>query len=165
MPQFHGDGCLMRCCRLTMGNMVASGELNKAFIPIFSNIDDTHIIHDDLIIATPTVEERNRALEIVLNRIMEVGLKLNPEKCFFKLKRIPFLGVRITENGIQPDPNKVEFVKQATAPTSREELISFLSMIQSNSEFLLNLSSQTANLKALTQKQKIYLDSNPPDRI
>ena len=90
MPQFHGDGCLMRCCRLTMGNMVASGELNKGFIPIFSTIDHTHIIHDDLIIATPTVEEHNCALEIVLNRIMEVGLTLNPEKCFCKLKKSHF---------------------------------------------------------------------------
>ena len=81
---------------------------------------------------------------------MEVGLTLNPEKCFLKLKEIPFWGVQITENGIQPNPNKVEFVKQATATTSKEELISFLSMIQSNSEFLLNLSSQTANLRALT---------------
>ena len=72
---------------------------------------------------------------------MEVGLTLNPEKYLFKLKEIPFWRVRITENGIQPDPNKMEFVKQATAPTSREELISFLSMIQSNSKFLPNLSS------------------------
>ena len=77
---FHGDGRLMRFCRLTMGNMVASGELNKAFIPIFSDIDHTHIIYDDLIIATPTIEEHDCALEIVLNRIMEVGLTLNPEK-------------------------------------------------------------------------------------
>ena len=67
------------------------------------------------------------------------------------------MGVRITENGIQPDPNKVEFVKQATAPTSKKELILFLSMIQSNSEFLLNLSSQTANLRALTQKHKKFI--------
>ena len=84
---------------------------------------------------------------------------------FLQVKKIPFWGVRITENGIQPDPNEVEFVKQATAPTSKEELILFLSMIQSNSKFLPNLSSQTANLRALAQKQKIYLDSNPPDRI
>ena len=62
--------------------------------------------------------------------------------------------MRITENGIQPEPNKVEFVKQATAPTSKEELMPFLSMIQSNSEILLNLSSQTANLRALTQKHE-----------
>ena len=87
---FHGDGRLMRFCRLTMGNMVASGELNKAFTPTFSDIDHTHIIHDHLIIATPTIEEHDRALEIVLNRIMEDGLTLNPEKCFFKLKEIPF---------------------------------------------------------------------------
>ena len=45
---------------------------------------------------------------------MEVGLTLNPEKCFLKLKEIPFWGVQITENGIQPNPNKVE-LKQATA--------------------------------------------------
>ena len=80
---------------------------------------------------------------------MEVGLTLNPEKCFLKLKEIPFWGVQITENGIQPNSNKVE-LKQATATTSKEELVSFLSMIQSNFEFLLNLSSQTANLRALT---------------
>ena len=127
------------------------------FILIFTNIDHTHIIHDDLIIATPTVQEDDRALEIVLNRIMKVGLTLNQEKCFFKLKEIPFWGVRITENGIRPDPNKVEFVKHATAPTSKEELISFLPMMQSNSEFLPNLSSQTANLRALTQKHKKLL--------
>ena len=90
MPVFHGDGRLMRFCRLTLGNMVASGELNKAFMPIFSNIDHTHIIHDDLITATPTLEEHDHVLEIVLNRIIAVGLKLNPEKCFFKLKEIPF---------------------------------------------------------------------------
>ena len=58
----------------------------------------------------------------------------------------------------------MDFVKHATAPTSKEELISFLSMMQSNSKFLPNLSSQTANLRALTQKQKIDLDGNPPDR-
>ena len=73
---FHGDSRLMRFCRLTIENMVAFGELNKAFIPIFSNIDHSHIIHDDLIIVIPTVEEHDRALEIVLNRIMEVGLTL-----------------------------------------------------------------------------------------
>ena len=60
------------------------------FILIFTNTDQTHIIHDDLIIATPTVQEYDRALEIVLNRIMKVGLTLNQEKCFFKLKEIPF---------------------------------------------------------------------------
>ena len=74
------------------GQDVASGELNKVFILIFSNTDHTHIIHDDLIIATPTVEAHNRALEIVLNRIMEVGLTLNYEKYFFKLKKNPILG-------------------------------------------------------------------------
>ena len=124
---------------------------------IFSSIDHTHIIHDDLIIATPTLEEHDCVLEIVLNRIIEVGLTLNPEKCFLKLKEISFWGVRITEHGIQPDPNKVEFIKQVTAPTSKKELISFLSMIQSNSDFLPNLSSQTANLRALTQKHDEFI--------
>ena len=57
----------------------------------------------------------------------------------------------------------MEFIKQAIAPTSKEELTLFSSMIQSNSEintkliqseFLPNLSSQTANLRVLTQKHK-----------
>ena len=65
-----------------MSNIIASGELNKAFIPIFSDIDHTHNIHNNLIVAAPLEEEHDLALEKLLCRVIEVGLILNPKSVF-----------------------------------------------------------------------------------
>ena len=42
---FNADGRLMKYKKLTMGNSVATGELNKALFPLLSSIRHTHI-HD-----------------------------------------------------------------------------------------------------------------------
>ena len=49
---FHGDGRLMRYCVLTMGCTPSAGELSKALRPLFQHLDEVHVIHDDVIIAT-----------------------------------------------------------------------------------------------------------------
>ena len=63
---FDGDSCLLRYYWLAMGNMVASGELSKTFIPIFSNIDHTHTIHGDLIITAPSRETWSGSRKIIV---------------------------------------------------------------------------------------------------
>ena len=126
---FHGKGCLMRYKKLTMGNLVASGELNKALQPLFSNIKYAHLIHDDLIVATPDTLHHEKTLEEVLTSVIKAGLTLNPEKCVFVATEIPFWGVEVSKEGIKPDPAKVEFAQSAEPPTTKDEVISFLSVI------------------------------------
>ena len=48
-------------------------------------------IHDDLIIAVPTMEAHNQALQLVMQAISTSGLTLNPKKCSFG-KRESVLG-------------------------------------------------------------------------
>ena len=48
---FHAGNKLMRYKRLIMGCTPASGELNKALQPLFRNIENIHIIQDDIIVA------------------------------------------------------------------------------------------------------------------
>ena len=153
---FHGKGCLMRYKKLTMGNLVASGELNKVLQPLFSNIKYVHLIHDGLIGATPDTLHHEKALEEVLTSAIKAGLTLNPEKCAFAATEIPFWGVKVSKEGIKPDPAKVEFVQNAEPPTTKDEVTSFLSIIQSNAEFIANLSSLNSNLRALTEKHKKF---------
>ena len=40
----HANGRLMRYKKLTMGNLIASGELSKALQPHFTNIKHAHLI-------------------------------------------------------------------------------------------------------------------------
>ena len=63
---FNHGGKLKRYTRLTMGTKPASGEVNKALRPIFNSIEEAHIIHDDLILATRTEEEHTRVVQEVL---------------------------------------------------------------------------------------------------
>lgn len=45
-------------------------------------------------------------------RLMEVGLKLNPSKCKFARKEVDYLGHVITREGLQVNPRLVESVKE-----------------------------------------------------
>ena len=43
----------------------------------------------------------------MLTRRRKTGLKLNPDKCKIKEKKIKFYGVICGEDGVQPEPGKV----------------------------------------------------------
>ncbi len=77
---------------------------------------------------------------------------MNPSKCILAKDEIPFWGMIVTRDGIKPDPSKVEALKSAGQPRSKEEVISFLCFVQSFSDFIPNLARKTVHLKLLTKK-------------
>ena len=149
---FPHKGRLKRFTRLTMGAKPASGELNKALQPVFAEIPNVHIIHDDVVIATASEEEHDKIVETVLQTLEDLGLTLNPNKCIFKKPEIPFWGMLISKDGVRPDPTKVQALRDATHPETKAELMSFLCMVQASGEFIPGLSRETANLRELTRK-------------
>ena len=153
---FHHNGKLKRHTRLTMGAKPASGELNKALRPLFNNVAAAHIIHDDLVIATSTEEEQEAAIIQVLEIIAENNLTLNPDKCLFNRTEIPFWGMIISGEGVRPDPEKVQALREASHPESKSELMSFLCMLQANAEFIPQLSKETVHLRELTQQARKF---------
>ena len=99
-----------------MGIKPAQGELNVALKPVFAHIPYTHLIHDDLIIAAPTEDEHNQALQMVMEAIARSGLTLNPDKCHFGEKEIEFWGRILGADGVKPDPTKVDVLKHFSSP-------------------------------------------------
>ena len=59
----------------------------------------------------------------------------------------------IDKDGVRPDSSKVEALDHISSPTNKEELISFLSMMQSNSEFTANFSQKSAVLRGLSKSK------------
>lgn len=94
-----------------------------------------HLIHDDVVIATDTINEHLAALEAVMLAISENGLTLNPSKCHFLQHEIKFWGMIFSKDGVRPDPEKVEDLQYLTPPSDKAELVSFLCMMQSNASF------------------------------
>ena len=142
---------LFRYKVLTMGLKPAQGELNAALAPLFAHIEDVHLIHDDLVIATDTIQQHLIALQAVMEAIAKAGLTLSPSKCTFCQSEIHFWGMIFGEFGVRPDPNKVDDLQFITPPTNKPELISFLCMMQSNAEFMPQFAKKSAILRELTK--------------
>ena len=91
-----------------------------------------------------------------MQAITNAGVTLNPSKCTFGATEIDFWGLRIGSAGVRPDPAKVEALKHITPPRSKEELISFLCMMQSNADFIPNFAQHAAKLRELTKKNSLF---------
>ena len=83
----------------------------------------------------------------MIEAISTAGLTLNPNKCTFARKKIQFWGMIFSADGIQPDPSKVDALNFISAPTNRDDLISFLCMMQSNSNFIKTFAQKAAPLR------------------
>ena len=91
-------------------------------------------------------------MHAMLNRCIDTGLKLNPDKCFVKQEKIKFYGVICGQDGVQPDPGKVSALKQMSSPTNRQELQTFLGLANYTGPFIPNLITLTAPLRELLKE-------------
>jgi len=65
---------------------------------------------DDILVYSENAQDHEKHLRIVLNRLREHQLYAKFSKCEFWLKKVPFLGHILSEDGISIDPSKVEEV-------------------------------------------------------
>ena len=89
-----------------------------------------------------------------MTAIADNKLTLNPDiKCQFGKREISFWEmIYSADDGIRPDPSKVEVLEFLTPPCNKAEVISFLSMMQSNAEFIPNIAHKADTLRQLTKK-------------
>jgi hypothetical protein len=139
-------------CRLAMGINVGSEEFQRKMQETLGHLEGCEIIIDDILVHGATTEEHDKRLSAVMNAIKESGLKLNKEKCHIRKKSVKFFGHVITEDGIQPDPEKVEAVKKMIAPKNVSELRRILGMVNYLSRFTQSLSTTLKPLTDLLQK-------------
>ena len=76
----------------------------------FGDIDNVHIIADDLISAGKDEQEHDTALLAVMERARAKDVKFSLDKLQYKIKQVKYIGHLIGENGQQPDPANVEAI-------------------------------------------------------
>jgi hypothetical protein len=59
---------------------------------------------------TTKVGRNLQHLDAVFYKLMEVNLKLNPNKCCFAAKSITFIGHVVNKEGTRPNPGKIEAI-------------------------------------------------------
>ena len=77
---------------------------------------------DVILIWGCTIEEHDRNLERVLNRVQEIYMTLSRDKCKFCQTEVTYLGETSTPLGIKPDINKIRAILNDTRPTDKQDL-------------------------------------------
>ena len=91
---------------------------------------------DDVVIATPTLEDHIERLEEVFSCMKQAGLKCKPSKCEILRDSIKYLGRLVDKHGVRPDPEAVEAVLTWKAPKTDTQLMSFLGFANFYREFI-----------------------------
>ena len=91
---------------------------------------------DDVVIATPTLEDHIERLDEVLACMKRSGLKCKPSKCEILKDSIKYLGRMVDRHGIIPDPDAVKAVLTWKSPKTEHQLMSFLGFANYYREFI-----------------------------
>ena len=82
---------------------------------------------DDLLITTAgTLYGHLKVLVLVLNILQNKNLRLRLDKSLFCRKFVRYIDFRLSLDGIQPDPDKLEIIRDFAEPENRTQLQSFL---------------------------------------
>ena len=111
---------------------------------------------DDICIFSSSFEDHLAHLREVFTRLRKAKLKLHPKKCKFAVKEVHYLGHVLSQNGIKPNPDKVEAILSIPAPTKVKQLRSFLGMIGYYRKFIRNFAVIAKPLYDLTKKDVPY---------
>jgi hypothetical protein len=68
-------------------------------------------------------------MEQVLERLQKSNIRANLRKCYFGEAKIDYIGYKITRDGIQPQPKKVQVILKLIPPKTKRQLIHLLGMI------------------------------------
>jgi hypothetical protein len=75
---------------------------------------------DDIIVKTTKQENHIADLQETFANFRQAGLKLNPEKCVFGVKKGKFLGCLVSTKGIEANLNKIEAILRMEPPNTKK---------------------------------------------
>ena len=143
---------LFRYNRLPFGVKSAPGIFQQIIDTMISGLDGVAAYLDDVIVTGRTLEEHNRNLEALFNRILCYGFRIRIEKCNLMMSEITYLGQVISATGRRPDPKKIDSIIQMPAPKDISQVRTFLGLISYYSSFVPSMRNLRAPLDALLKK-------------
>ena len=110
--------------RMIMGHKASSAKFTRMMQKLLGTLPIEQVIFfiDDLFLSSSTVSEHLERLNHLLTRLRTAGLKVSPDKTELLRKKVEFVGVSVSEEGIQITEDRVKDLLQLRSPTSKKEV-------------------------------------------
>src|SRR5436190_17176129 len=125
---------------------------------LFSNLQDIYVVVylDDILIYSKNPEEHTEHIREVLKRLRENHLFARPEKCYFFVTTVTYVGIVITPEGISMEPAKIKDVAEWPEPKTVKQVQAFLGFANFYRRFVPGFSSLAKPLTSLTRKESTW---------
>jgi len=118
------------------------------------NQGNTAAFINDIMVAIDTKEGHDKLVEKVLKRLEENNLFVKPEKCWWKVKEVEFLGMVIGPQGVEMQKEKVDGVLCWLVPKNIKEVQKFLGLANYYRWFIKDFTRIEAPLHQLVRKEE-----------
>ena len=124
----------------------------------FKDLPNVHIIADDILICghgktmTDAMKNHDDTMNAFLNHCLYTNIIFNPDKFVYKMQKIQFMGHILTDQGILPDPEKVQAIVDIPFPDNAAAVRRLNGCINYLSRYTPHLADLTKPLRDLTHK-------------
>nr|XP_050043718.1 uncharacterized protein K02A2.6-like [Dermacentor andersoni] len=125
--------------RLAFGISSAPSIFQRIMDNMLKGLEGVSCYLDDILVTGKTKREHFRNLEAVLSRLQERGVRIRRDKCSFFQRELRYLGHVINAEGVCASPEKVLALLNAPAPKDKQQLQSFLGMVNYYGKFVQRL--------------------------
>ena len=142
---------LFEFLRMPFGLKNAAQAFQRFMDQVCRGLEDFLFVYiDDVLVASPDAKEHRRHLHLLFQRLAEHGLVVNVAKCTFGEEIIDFLAHRVTAQGIEPLPERVEAIRRFPRPQNAKTLSEFLGMVNFYHRFIPNAAALMGPLHGLS---------------
>ncbi|KAL9977016.1 hypothetical protein ACROYT_G014376 [Oculina patagonica] len=138
--------------RLPFGIVVSQDIFQRMLDNIYKNIPNVTGIADNIIVFGSTEEEHDQAFVNMLEATRANNVSLNSDKLQFKQQSVNFFGHTLTADGILPAADKLEALRNISAPSNTKELLFLLGLVTYLNRFSSKVAELTQPLRELTKK-------------
>jgi hypothetical protein len=110
----------------------------------------------DIIVKSTKQENHIADLQETFANFRQAGLKLNPEKCVFGVKKGKFLGCLVSTKGIEDNPSKIEAILRMEPPSTKKGAQRLAGRLASFNRFISRLAERNMPLIEILKSAKVF---------
>ncbi|RXN17139.1 Transposon Ty3-G Gag-Pol poly [Labeo rohita] len=151
-----------RWIRMPMGISPAPEVFQHRLTQALEGLPGIQIIADDILVCgegdndEAAEKDHDTKLRQLLDRCRDRNIKLNFNKLKLRQKEVPYIGHRLTSEGLKIGPEKVRAILEMPRPSDVKGLQRLLGMVNYLSKFCAHLSDSCDTLRQLTHKDVIW---------
>jgi hypothetical protein len=143
--------------RMPFGLKNAPATFQRLMNSILSGLQGIELfVYLDNIIIYSTSLEHEIKFNQLMDRLRKAKLQLQPDKYEFLRYEVKYLGHVISENGVKPDPKKIEAVSNFPRPNKPKNIKQFLGLAGYYRRFILDFSKIAKQLTRLLKKDSTF---------